>query len=100
MIEPADSELQGVLDGIVETTARLFGAPDVVLFLIDGDQLRRVAAVGVYGDAAPAPMRDASGIPGRVILGKAPFQVEDVQALPEGPVGRHAREEGFRTVLG
>src|SRR5207249_7082737 len=37
---------------------------------------------------------------GRVILGKAPIQVEDVQVLPDGALGRHAREQGFRTVLG
>ena len=44
-------ELQAVLDNVVESAARLFRVRYAALYLLDGDELLRVATYGERDDA-------------------------------------------------
>src|SRR5438477_11731279 len=100
--EPLSPEVQTVLDNVAESAAKLFDAHSVIISLVDGEDSLRVAH---HGPLLPAGVPDrfplsVGTISARVILGREALQVDDVQALPPGPLGQGSRDAGWRTVLG
>src|SRR3990170_8666911 len=59
IISSSPTNLQPVLDTIAENAARVCGASDAVIRLIDGDALRRGAPYG------PPPTEVSAAVPGR-----------------------------------
>jgi GAF domain-containing protein len=103
VIASSPSDQQPVLDAIALNATRYCGAADVLVLLVDGDGIKRVAHHGVLPTVANpnVPLvRDA--VPGRAILDRRTVHVADI-AGPEGdefPVSRlRASELGDRGLL-
>ncbi|HLF83901.1 MAG TPA: GAF domain-containing protein, partial [Blastocatellia bacterium] len=76
------TDLQSVLDTVVEYAARLCDAQDAVIFRLDGDVLQRVA---IYGSL---PMRGAlaltrGSVSGRAVVDRQTIHVHDIEAESE-----------------
>ena len=76
------TDLQSVLDTVVENAARLCDAQDAVIFRLDGDVLHRVA---IYGSL---PMRGAlaltrGSVSGRAVVDRQTIHVHDIEAESE-----------------
>jgi GAF domain-containing protein/DNA-binding response OmpR family regulator len=104
VMSSSPTDLQRMLDTVVESTARLCEAQDASIFRRDDDRLLLVAhhgpiAVDPVGEFALALTRGTLG--GRTVLERRTLHVIDVQAeteeFPEG--SRHAQRFGHRTVL-
>ncbi len=101
VISSSPTDLQPVMDAIVENAARLCGASDSIIRLREGESLRTVAHYG------PLPFEDALSVSRRSAAGRAvvdrrtvhvdDYPVESEEQFPEGKVA--ARQFGFRTVL-
>jgi signal transduction histidine kinase/putative methionine-R-sulfoxide reductase with GAF domain len=95
-------DLQGVLDALVESAAKLCGGDDVSILRLEDDLLSRVAHCGSMkaptGYVIPVVLGTAAG---RSILERRPIHVADLQIetedYPEGSA--IARELGHRTTL-
>ncbi|HEX5529784.1 MAG TPA: GAF domain-containing protein, partial [Methylomirabilota bacterium] len=102
VISASPTDLQPVLDAVVESAARFCGATDASLFRIDGDRLRGDAH---HGPVHQPPDFHLSLVPGsvggRTVLERRTIHVADLQAetgeFPEASV--NARRFGFRTTL-
>jgi signal transduction histidine kinase len=98
VISSSPTDIQPVLDAVVESAARLCGAVDATIFLVEGDQLRRAT---VFGTAARGSMPLTRGsVSGRAIIERRTIHVDDLAAASETeyPVGREVqRELGHRT---
>jgi GAF domain-containing protein/anti-sigma regulatory factor (Ser/Thr protein kinase) len=101
-IATSPTDIQPVLDIIVESAARLCDAYDAIVFLQEGDSLLLKAHHG------PIPVSPIQGrrsisrdwVSGRVFLDGQLHHVEDLQDSEEFPRGREmARRNGYRTVL-
>jgi len=102
VIASSPTDIQPVLDVVAENAARLCDATDAVIHRINGDQLRVVANYGPLpgrGNRQSLPI-DRDSIPGRAIIDRRTFHLDDLAALPKGdlPAG-FARSVGVRTVL-
>src|SRR4029453_11992299 len=77
------TDLQPVLEAVVENAARVCGATDSTIFRLEGETLRIVARHGslrwsqAVGDAVPV-RRDRPG--GRALLDRRTIHVEDILA--------------------
>ena len=103
VIASSPTDIQPVLDVVAENAARLCDATDAVIHRIDGDQLRVVANFGPLpgrGNRQSLPI-DRDSIPGRAIIDRQTFHVDDLAALPEDDLPSAALPEviGVRTVL-
>jgi hypothetical protein len=102
VISSSPTDLQPVLDAVVESAARLCGAYDVAIFRREGGSLELVAHHGPL--AAPpgliVPLVRGT-VAGRAVLERRTIHVRDLQAeaeeFPEGSV--FAKELGHRTLL-
>jgi GAF domain-containing protein len=101
VISSSPTDLQPVMDAIVENAARLCGASDSIIRLREGESLRTVAHYGPlpFEDALSVSRRSAAG---RAVVDRRTVHVDDYPAeseeqFPEGKVA--ARQFGFRTVL-
>src|SRR5262245_52176334 len=102
----AQTDVQPVLDTVVERAATLCDAPIATLFLVDGDDSRVMSAYSREAGTQPGPgflvpiRRDY--LSGRAVLERRTVHVEDVVPLldTEYPGARdNQRRFGFRAVL-
>jgi signal transduction histidine kinase len=99
---PAD--LQPVLQAVGERALWLFDAAGVVIYLIEGDHLVRVAGFGSVTQVQPNVGRplDRTWSVGRAVLDRRTVHVEDVAALSEAeyPLARAIqRRLGYHTAM-
>jgi GAF domain-containing protein len=86
VISSSPTDLQPVMDTVVENAARVCGATDSSIFRLDGDVLRLVAVHAslpytlTVGETI-AVTRDS--LVGRAVVERQTLHVEDLQALPE-----------------
>ena len=104
VISSSPTEIQPVLDVVAENAARLCEAKNVVIFRLDGELLRPVAAIGHI----PLTTHPVEGLPvnrdtvtGRAVFERRTIYVQNLAAehseYPEG--SRHAKIDGHRTTL-
>jgi len=105
VISSSPTDIQPVLDAVLESAARLCEAVDSLIFLQAGDELREAAhrgpiRSGPVGEYTIPIVRGT--VTGRVMLEARTIHVDDLSAesreFPEGSA--IAREMGHRTVLG
>ena len=91
IISSSPTNLQPVLDTIAENAARVCGASDAVIRLIDGDVLRRVAHYGPLPTEVSAELPVSRGwAQGRAVIDRQTIHIHDVAAESEAefPIGR------------
>jgi signal transduction histidine kinase len=103
-ISRSATDLQPVLEAVVENASRLCGAGNVSLYQVEGPQMRKVAEYGGpltslrVGETRPITRMSMSG---RAILDRTTVHVPDHQgpeAVQEYPEAR--RDTGIRTSIG
>jgi signal transduction histidine kinase len=97
-------DLQRVLETLLETAARLCGAPHGQIFRYDGESCHAAAGYNVPPTFVEmwrrTPIRAGRGTTtGRALLERRPIQIVDVQADPEYEVHESMKEAGWRTTL-
>ena len=104
VISRSPTELQPVLDSVVESAARLCDTVDTALFRREGDDLRLVAHHGMIPPDAPMGTTrpiERGLVNGRAVLERRVLHIADLQAetdeFPEGSA--HAQRVGWRTTL-
>jgi signal transduction histidine kinase len=91
-ISRSPTELQAVLDTIADSAARLCDAPNVNLFLVEGDRVRSVAGQDALGNrrtlTAPSPSGplDRRNLPGRAIIDRAVLHIPDRSTIPDSEI--------------
>src|SRR5262249_37283483 len=102
VISNSPTDIRPVLDAVGENAARLCEANNAVIFRLDGDLLRQVAAYGHI----PTTSHPIEGLPinrdtvtGRAVFERRTIHVHDLAAAdseyPEG--SKHAKLDGHRT---
>src|SRR5262245_17631822 len=96
------TDIGRVLDGIAANAVRVCGASDALVFLREGDFMRRVSHHGPVELAAPEVVRLSRGRQsGAVILDRQVVHLVDAQAATEFPATQElAQAVGMRTALG
>jgi signal transduction histidine kinase/DNA-binding response OmpR family regulator len=99
------SDLEGVLETVVESARKLCGANAGQVFLVDGDRYRLA-----YGSGTTAEYRefiannpvvlDRGTLVGRVGLDRRATQITDVLADPDYGLAEAQRVAGYRTIMG
>ena len=102
VISRSPTELQPVLDALVESAARFCGADDVSIFRLEGDRLRSVAHHGpVAGWAGYVVPAGPGTTGGRCVIERRAVHVTNLQLeteeYPEGSA--IARELNYRTIV-
>jgi signal transduction histidine kinase len=105
VISRSPTELQPVLQAMVETATRLCTAPTGVIYRYDGEFLRPAAFCGFTSAFIDFWQRNEvrlsrGSIVGRAALERRTIQVPDVLADPEYQMTEAQKIAGFRTVLG
>ena len=100
IISRSPTDIQPVLDTMVESAARLCEAFDVSIFQLDGDRLRLVAHRGPIPAVATLPLVRGRPV-SRSVLDARTIHIADVQVeAAEFPQSSEvARREGWRTIL-
>ena len=102
VISGSPTDIQPVLETIVEHAGRVCGAFDAVVFLVEGERLIRAAHRGpvpITDDSLSLPI-DRDSVSGVAALDSRTVYVEDILASREFPRGREfAERSGFRTVV-
>ena len=99
------SDLDGVLETVVESARRLCGADTGQVYLVDGDRYRLAYSSGMtaeyreYLDHDP-PVLGRGSLVGRVGLDQRATQIIDVLADPDYGRTDAQRVAGFRTIMG
>ena len=91
-----------IVDGAVDTTARLLGADTVALFLRDSvGQLRLRTGVGWNGEVSGIEtLGEATGYLARyAVLGKEPIEVEDLVHDPRLSISAGLEQHGIRSMI-
>ena len=101
VIASSPTDIQPVLDVIAENAARVCGADDATLRLIEGNVLRRVAHQGHI----PAPPMselpiDRGSVNGRAVVDRETVHIHDITVVEaDFPVQQGGRTKGLRTML-
>jgi GAF domain-containing protein len=104
VISRSPTDLQPVLDAVVQSASRLCGAANVSLYRVEGDLMRKVAEQGPplttlgIGETRPVTRRTVSG---RAIVDRTTIHLPDYQSpesVREYPDVR--RDTGIRTTIG
>jgi len=105
VISRSPTEVEPVFKAVVTSAARLCEANDVALLLVDGDDLRLAAGVGLLYVSLPSGFRirlTRGSAATRAVVDRATVHIHDFAAESEEefPVGRElARRFGHRTML-
>jgi signal transduction histidine kinase len=105
VISSSPTDVQPVLDAVAESSARLCGANDAVIYRVDGDVRRLVAHFGSMPVASIAEVTAITPgtVTGRAILEHRTIHVHDlVEEFARGqyPVGRSFQQPvGYRTLV-
>ncbi|HEX8168525.1 MAG TPA: GAF domain-containing protein, partial [Beijerinckiaceae bacterium] len=101
VISRSPSDLQPVLDTIVETAGRLCDAYDTTIFLRAGDRLDVAAHRGAISNVSHRPPIGRGWVTGRAVVDRKPVHVPDLlAAADEFPDAQTmARRMGHRTIL-
>jgi signal transduction histidine kinase/CheY-like chemotaxis protein len=99
------SDLEGVLETVVESARRLCGAVAGQVFLVDGDRYRFAHGSGLRPDyrefvANNPVVLDRGTLVGRVGLDRRATQITDVLADPDYGLMDAQRVAGYRTIVG
>ena len=99
------SDLEAVLETVVESARRLCGAVGGTVFLVDGDRYRFAYGSGLRPEyrefAADNPVvLDRGTLVGRVALDRRATQITDVLADPDYGLIDAQRVAGYRTIVG
>ncbi|HEX2819074.1 MAG TPA: response regulator [Streptosporangiaceae bacterium] len=99
------SDLDGVLETIVESARKLCGADAGEVFLMDGDKYRLAYGSGVTAEyrefiADKPVLLDRGTLVGRVGLDRRATQITDVLADPDYGRAEAQRVAGYRTIMG
>jgi len=104
VISGSPTDVQPVLDAVVENAARLCGASDAVIRLVDGDKLRFGAHYGSIPVSSHAYPLSRNLVGGRTVIEGRTIHVTDIleaYAAGDYPDTRELqRSAGYRTVLG
>jgi GAF domain-containing protein len=99
------SDLERVLETVVESARRLCGADAGQVFLVDGDRYRLAYGSGMTAEysefiASNPVVLDRGTLVGRVGLDRRATQITDVLADPDYGGTDAQRVAGFRTIMG
>ena len=99
------SDLEGVLETVVESARKLCGADVGQVFLVDGDRYRLAYGSGMTAEyrkfiASNPVVLDRGTLVGRVGLDRRATQITDVLADPDYGGTDAQRVAGFRTIMG
>jgi PAS domain S-box-containing protein len=105
VISSSPTDIKPVLDAVAQNAARLCGAPDAFIAMVDGEVLRVATSVGPFGKTfgpdIAIPITRGS-VSGRAVLDRMTIHVVDLAAESEDeyPVGKKfQRVYGHRTVI-
>jgi GAF domain-containing protein len=105
VISSSPTDVQPVFDSVVRSAARLCGANEVLLCVVEERTLRQVAGIGSLSEATPADFRIPlvrGSVAARAAIDHATVHVHDLAAAAEEefPEGRELqRRFGHRTAL-
>jgi signal transduction histidine kinase/HAMP domain-containing protein len=103
VIASSPTDLQPVLDTIAENAARVCGADDVNIRLVEGNVLRLVAHQGsIPIFQMPELPIDRGSVTGRAVVDRQLFHIDDLMSVTATEFPRaqaSAEQEGIRTVL-
>jgi GAF domain-containing protein len=108
VIASSPTDLQPVLDAVVENAARVCSAEDAMIRLVDGNLLRLMAhrgAISSFSESEGAEVdsldRGRDWVPARAVLDRQTIHIPDIAAIEsEYPVtATRARRAGVRTML-
>ena len=103
VIAGSPTDIQPVLDVVAESAARVCGANDAVIRLVEGDMLRTVAHHGSIALSQSAELEplDHGWIPARAVIDRQTIHIHDIAAVEsEFPKSSaRARHEGIHTML-
>jgi transcriptional regulator with GAF, ATPase, and Fis domain len=99
------SDLEAVLETIVESARKLCGAHAAQVLLVDGDRYRLAYGSGMTSEyrefiANNPVVLDRETLAGRIGLDRRPTQITDVLADPDYGRTDAQRVAGYRTVMG
>ena len=99
------SDLEGVLEAVVESARKLCAADAAQVFLVDGDRYRLAYGSGMTPEyrefiANNPVVLDRGTLAGRVGLDRRATQITDVLADPDYGLADEQRVAGYRTVMG
>ncbi len=99
------SDLEGVLEAVVESGRKLCGADTGQVFLVDGDKYRLAYGSGMTSEyrefiANNPVVLDRRTLVGRVGLDRRATQITDVLADPDYGLPDAQRVAGYRTIMG
>jgi len=103
VIASSPTNIQPVLDVVAESAARVCGADDAVIRLVEGDMLRTVAHYGSIALSQSAVLEplDHGWIPARAVIDRQTIHIHDIAAeeseFPKSSA--RARHEGIHTML-
>ena len=103
VIASSPTDIQPVLDVVAENAARVCGANDAVIRLVEGNMLRSVAHHGSLPQSRPGESEPLDGgwIPARAVLERQTIHIHDIAAVenefPESTA--RAKRAGVRTML-
>ena len=103
VIASSPTDIQPVLDVVAESAARVCGADDAVIRLVEGAMLRTVAHYGSIALSQSAVLEplDHGWIPARAVIDRQTIHIHDI-AAEEGEFptsSARARHEGIHTML-
>ncbi len=83
VIASSPTEIQPVMDTIAENAARVCGANDAVIRLVEGNFLRTAAHYGSVPNVAAVRPLDRHSPGGRAVVDRQVIHIEDALSLPE-----------------
>jgi two-component system, NtrC family, sensor kinase len=83
VIASSPTEIQPVMDTIVENAAKVCGASDAVLRLVEGNVLRTAAHYGPVPDVAAERPVDRKSPAGRAVVDRTPIHIPDMGSVVE-----------------
>jgi signal transduction histidine kinase len=104
VISSSPTDLGPVMEAVAENAARVCGAADARIYLVEGDEMRRVAEFGALPEHMPERLPLSRVFPGaRSVIDRQTVHIEDLQPLLDteftGVRERRTAVGGVRTLL-